>query len=296
MTTGYREFEDFAAAFPGDGGYGSAGSVERGLQEVTDNVQHFCNNVLTLERRYRLVNTGQDSTSLRQEIIQMVADTAQLAKIADSSIKKLKQQSRRLSQGDRLQLDRLVNTFSSSGRNFQRLQQSTAELEQEMLTRARTASTSRADTSSIGSYPETEREEAFLLRRDSADERFQAQKYAELEGEAALVEEREGAIRQLEHDILDINEIFRDLGTLVHEQGELVDHIEANVETAAIQVEQGNKQLVKAVKHKKCSRKLTVCIVCVLITVLVIIIIVVLVLLRVFNVIGGGGGGGNNNG
>jgi len=28
----------------GDGGYGSAGSVERGLQEVTDNVQHFCNN------------------------------------------------------------------------------------------------------------------------------------------------------------------------------------------------------------------------------------------------------------
>ena len=28
------------------------------------------------------------------------------------------------------------------------------------------------------------------------------------------------------------------------------DHIEANVETAAIQVEQGNKQLVKAVKHK----------------------------------------------
>jgi len=32
----------------------------------------------------------------------------------------------------------------------------------------------------------------------SADERFQAQKYAELEGEAALVEEREGAIRQLE--------------------------------------------------------------------------------------------------
>lgn len=28
-----------------------------------------------------------------------------------------------ISQGDRLQLDRLVNTFSSSGRNFQRLQQ-----------------------------------------------------------------------------------------------------------------------------------------------------------------------------
>ena len=32
----------------------------------------------------------------------------------------------------------------------------------------------------------------------SADEQFQAQKYAELEGDTALVEEREGAIRQLE--------------------------------------------------------------------------------------------------
>ena len=33
----------------------------------------------------------------------------------------------------------------------------------------------------------------------------------------------------------------------------LVDHIEANVEVAGTRVEQGNKQLVKAVRHKVCS-------------------------------------------
>ena len=86
------------------------------------------------------------------------------------------------------------------------------------------------------------------------------------------------------------------------------DNIEANVETAAVRVESGNKQLEKAVRHKvhvqsiphvntcaytlhtcvysffsqKCSRKLTVCIVCILMGVLLAIIIVVIILLAVF--------------
>ena len=38
--------------------------------------------------------------------------------------------------------------------------------------------------------------------------------------------------------------------THTHTHTHTPDHIEANVETAAVQVEQGNKQLEKAVKHK----------------------------------------------
>ncbi len=57
-----------------------------------------------------------------------------------------------------------------------------------------------------------------------------------MDTDLALLQEREERIRQLESDILDVNEIFRDLGQLVHEQGETIDTIEANVEQAYNQV------------------------------------------------------------
>ena len=40
------------------------------------------------------------------------------------------------------------------------------------------------------------------------------------------LQERERSIRQLESDIVDVNTIFKDLATMVHEQGEMIDSIE----------------------------------------------------------------------
>jgi len=50
----------------------------------------------------------------------------------------------------------------------------------------------------------------------------------------------------LQGDILDVNEIFRDLGAMIHDQGEQIDTIEANVEKACTDVEQGAGQLQQA--------------------------------------------------
>lgn len=41
---------------------------------------------------------------------------------------------------------------------------------------------------------------------------------SELEYQEQLIEEREGEIREIESGIHELNEIFRDLGTIVHEQ------------------------------------------------------------------------------
>ena len=46
------------------------------------------------------------------------------------------------------------------------------------------------------------------------------------------------ALQQLEQDIGDVNQIFAELARIVHEQGDVVDSIEANVENAQIHVEQ----------------------------------------------------------
>ena len=64
------------------------------------------------------------------------------------------------------------------------------------------------------------------------------------------LQERERSIRQLESDILDVNTIFKDLATLVHDQGEMIDSIEANVESTHVRVQEGTEHLRQAETYK----------------------------------------------
>merc|ERR550539_2132867 len=73
------------------------------------------------------------------------------------------------------------------------------------------------------------------------------------------LQERERSIRQLESDIVDVNTIFKDLATMVHEQGETIDSIEGNVEQASITVHDGTEQLRQAERYKNKGRKKKVC-------------------------------------
>ncbi|OCT56436.1 hypothetical protein XELAEV_18000100mg [Xenopus laevis] len=67
-------------------------------------------------------------------------------------------------------------------------------------------------------------------------------------------------------DIQGINEIFKDLGMMVHEQGEMIDSIEANVENAEVHVQQANQQLATAAEYQRKSRRK----ICIIIAVLVV--------------------------
>lgn len=96
-----------------------------------------------------------------------------------------------------------------------------------------------------------------------------------IEDDLTLIRDREERIRQLESDILDVNEIFKDLATMVNEQGETIDSIEGNVDKAYTNVETGTSQLAKAAEYQKKSRKKM----CILLVILVIIAAVVTIII-----------------
>ena len=73
--------------------------------------------------------------------------------------------------------------------------------------------------------------------------------------------------------INDLNELFKDLATMVVDQGTVLDRIDYNIERVSHSVEGGLGQLQKAAKHQKASRKMYI------ITVLMIIFIILFVLL-----------------
>ncbi|XP_063072104.1 syntaxin-16 isoform X1 [Engraulis encrasicolus] len=94
-----------------------------------------------------------------------------------------------------------------------------------------------------------------------------------VEQNTVLVEEREREIRQIVQSITDLNEIFRDLGGMVVEQGTVLDRIDFNVEQSCIKTEDGLKQLQKAEQYQKKNRKML------LILILFVILIVLILIL-----------------
>ncbi|KAF8321991.1 t-SNARE [Cantharellus anzutake] len=96
---------------------------------------------------------------------------------------------------------------------------------------------------------------------------------AELAFQESLIQEREGEIREIESGIHELNEIFRDLGTLVTEQGEMLDNIENNITSVARDTHGANEELGVASEYqRKAGRRAA----CLLIVVAIVICVVLL--------------------
>jgi len=67
--------------------------------------------------------------------------------------------------------------------------------------------------------------------------------------------QRESELQALEESIMNVNQIFKDLQSMVQQQGEVIDRIEDHIEQTAVTVTVGNEQLVGAVEKQTSSRK-----------------------------------------
>lgn len=226
---------------------GIAGDPNQLAQRITSNIQKITQCTAEIQRVLNQLGTPQDTHELQQQLQQKQQYTNQLAKETDKYIKEFGSLPSISEQRQRkIQKDRLVNEFTTALTNFQRVQRQAAEKEREFVARVRASS-----RVSGGASEESYREGTLV----SWDTQAQIQDEEITEDDIRLIEERESTIRQLESDIMDINEIFKDLGLMIHEQGDVIDSIEANVETAEVHVQQGTQQLSRAADYQRRSRK-----------------------------------------
>jgi len=92
----------------------------------------------------------------------------------------------------------------------------------------------------------------------------------------ALIHDREMGIKQIESAVSEVNEIFTDLANLVHEQGFMIDNIESNIESTAVQTQDGVVQLQKASQHQKSARS-KMCILAIILVVIAAVLTLILV-------------------
>ncbi|KAI8784192.1 syntaxin-7, partial [Biomphalaria glabrata] len=135
----------------------------------------------------------------------IVQNTTQL--LRTSSTKKADKQ-------QKIQLDLLRSNFQDAVERFQASQKKAAVKVKTAMTLG--APTRKPLVSINEDYSRTASEES--LQRTQVLKEQQVV----IEDDLTLIREREERIRQLEADILDVNEIFRDLGALVNAQGEVL--------------------------------------------------------------------------
>ncbi|XP_049880145.1 syntaxin-16 [Pectinophora gossypiella] len=90
-----------------------------------------------------------------------------------------------------------------------------------------------------------------------------------------MVAEREEEVNKIVRSIMDLNEIFKDLGQMVNEQGTVLDRIDYNIEQTQVQVHEGYKQLQKAERYQRKNRKMH----CIFILAIMIIVMIILLII-----------------
>lgn len=88
------------------------------------------------------------------------------------------------------------------------------------------------------------------------DEGHQKQLLLMEEENTAMITEREQEVNNIVRSIVDLNDIFKDLAHMVHEQGTILDRIDYNIEQTQVQVHEGFKQLQKAERYQRKNRKI----------------------------------------
>merc|ERR1712071_337737 len=159
-------------------------------------------NVSSMQRMITQIGTPQDSQQLQTQLHQIQHYTGQLAKDTSKQLQELNGYPPEQAVDPRqwkLQRERLQADFTKALDNFQRAQRSAAQKEKEAIKKYK--------NQVAGSDGETN-----LIEIEEGQNRTQI-----------MLEEEQ----KLESDIGDVNQIFKDLAAMVHDQGEIVDSIEA---------------------------------------------------------------------
>lgn len=252
----------------GGGAYDSAQGDRNGDTEymriannASSNIQQLTRKIALIQKLVNQIGTTQDVPENFDRLQHEQKDSNLLVKETSTLLHKLgnfqTSDSGEMRQR-KIQQEKLHENFSNALNNLQKVQRLAAEKERASIQRARAKS-------EAGQQDAGFQDHAFIQRQDP---QLQVQTEAELSLDE--IREREAAIRQLESNIVDVNEIFKDLALMVHEQGETIDSIEANVDSAVTHVEAGNVQLTKARDYQKKSRRKM----CILILILLIVAVV----------------------
>ncbi|KAG0326516.1 SNAP receptor [Podila humilis] len=235
----------------GANGNGGNRAYEASIQQLSQQVFRISSNVSTIQRFVELLGTNKDTEEVRAKLHDVTEQTRDLVKETSQRIKDLAKHD---ASGKKLGHQKLSKDFQKVLVEFQKVQRVSAEKQREFVDRARL-------TNVHNDYEDEDGEETGdqpLI--NNSQRRMQLMVVDnELEYNESMIVQREEEIREIEHGITELNEIFRDLGTMVNEQGSMLDSIESNVTSISMTTHSAAEELTTAAIHQKNARKKQCC-------------------------------------
>ncbi|XP_043268589.1 syntaxin-7 [Venturia canescens] len=236
-------------------------------ENITTNIYTINSSWRTLQKAYNNVGTYKDSQGLRDKVHVTQLSTNQVVTQTTKDIARLTVLMRRGDKQLKLQIEKLTADFADALQRYSDMQKSIADKTKRHILTSLNNVDNHVD--------DGDNSEKQSLIQAQLDEERGAEQRA-LEFDHGLILEREDRIRRTEGEILDVNQIMRELSVLVYQQGDMVDTIENSIENVHGNVEAGAQELVKASNYQSQYRR-KVCILLFIAVIIVIILTIVLV-------------------
>ncbi|KAF6143594.1 hypothetical protein GIB67_012393 [Kingdonia uniflora] len=219
-------------------------------QAVASGIFQINTAVAGFRRLVDAVGTSKDTSQHRQKLHSMRQRIGQLVKETSVKLKALSDSARvtGVNPNKKIEDAKLARDFQATLQDFQKVQQLAAERESAYapISHSPLPTSSNSDEQQ-GLDPDQERR--FFLGKQMRQEVLLLGN--EIVYNEAIIEEREQGIKDIQEEIGQSNEIFRDLAVLVHGQGVVIDDISSNMESSYTATTQAKTQLSKADKSVK---------------------------------------------
>ncbi|KAL3497881.1 hypothetical protein ACH5RR_040613 [Cinchona calisaya] len=255
---------------------GFANGKQDPTQAVASGIFQINTAVSTFQRLVNALGTPKDTPELRDKLHKTRLHIGQLVKDTSAKLKQASETDHHaeVSASKKITDAKLAKDFQAVLKEFQKAQRLSAERETAytpFVTQAvqpssytdhETDVTSGKSSEQQALLVESRRQEVVLLDNEIAFNE-------------AIIEEREQGIQEIQQQIGEVNDIFKDLAVLVHEQGTMIDDIGSHVENAHAATAQGRSQLAKAAKTQRSNSSL-MCLLLVIFGIVLLIVIIVL--------------------
>jgi len=226
-------------------------------------------NITQLNRQLALVGTRKDSEAVRERVTRLLDSTRTGFREISDGVKRAKSWPDP-SPSMRYTQDKLQNQLTSALADFQSAQRLSAEKTRQYVAAAkRAAHLDHNDDRDHGQDgPEVPLVQQQLQQADLADQN-------EVDFQESLIVQREEEIRAIERGVVEISDIFRDLGSMINDQGAQLDIIGANVDSVAQDHKAADLELRSASRYQKGARNRACCLLLILAVVLTIVLLAV---------------------
>jgi len=240
----------------------------QGLQQsLSLQVFKMNSNVQGILKLVDQLGTQRDSATLRKQLHDLTESTRMMAKRGSDDLKKLSALQGSLPH-QKTALQKTSHDLQMSLVAFQRAQQVSAERQRTVVQGVKLAVEDHPTSSAVPEPTPQEQRQAQILQSQLSPH--------ELAYQESVIQEREAEIREIESGIHELQEIFRDLGTLVNQQGGMLDNIETNISSVAADTGAASQELTTAAEYQRKAGRRAACLTLILAVVIGVVLLAVL--------------------